>query len=89
MRVCARELNVLFGGVQEACVKACGLAFVGRAHSGLVDSRNTAAICCQMLLQGFRFTRPTRGFAPDGNVWGQKKKQKTDKGGLGEGFTPG
>jgi inhibitor of KinA sporulation pathway (predicted exonuclease) len=76
LRFYAGEVNVLSRGEQEACVKACGLAFVGRAHSGLVDSRNTAAICCQMLLQGFRFTRPTRGFAPDGNVWGQKKKQK-------------
>lgn len=60
------------GGLR-ACVERCGLQFVGRAHSGLVDSRNTAKIVLQMLQQGFRFERTTRGFAPDGTAWGSKK----------------
>lgn len=61
------------GGLQ-ACVEGCGLPFEGRAHSGLVDSRNTAAIVVQMIQQGFKFTRSTRGFAPDGQAWGVRKK---------------
>ena len=31
------------GGLQ-ACVERLGLTFQGRAHDGLIDSRNTAAI---------------------------------------------
>ena len=44
------------------CRRSCGLQFEGRAHSGLVDSKNTAAICIQMMRQGFVFSRATRYF---------------------------
>ena len=47
------------GGLQNV-VERCGYAFEGRAHSGLVDSRNTAKIVKKMLEEGFRFTRATR-----------------------------
>lgn len=60
------------GGLQ-ACVESCGLSFNGRAHSGLVDSYNTAKIVMQMMLQGFSFVRTTRGFGTDGEPLGMKK----------------
>jgi inhibitor of KinA sporulation pathway (predicted exonuclease) len=47
------------GGLQNV-VERCGYSFDGRAHSGLVDSRNTAKIVKKMLEEGFRFTRATR-----------------------------
>ena len=47
------------GGLQNV-VERCGYSFDGRAHSGLVDSRNTAKIVKKMLEEGYRFTRPTR-----------------------------
>lgn len=47
------------GGLQNV-VEKCGFSFDGRAHSGLVDSRNTAKIVKRMLEEGFRFTRATR-----------------------------
>ena len=31
------------------CVEAIGVKFEGRAHSGLVDARNTAGIVCDMV----------------------------------------
>ena len=31
------------------CVEAIGVLFEGRAHSGLVDARNTAGIVCDMV----------------------------------------
>mmetsp|Transcript_30944 Transcript_30944/g.48506 ORF Transcript_30944/g.48506 Transcript_30944/m.48506 type:complete len:129 (-) Transcript_30944:39-425(-) len=65
------------GGLQK-CVESCGLTFDGRAHSGLVDSYNTAKIAVQMIQQGFRFTRTTRGFAPDGEVWGSRKRPRAE-----------
>lgn len=40
------------GGLQKV-VKKCGFSFDGRAHSGLVDSRNTAKIVKRMLEEGF------------------------------------
>ncbi|KAJ1483418.1 hypothetical protein T484DRAFT_2592466 [Baffinella frigidus] len=60
------------GGLQKV-VESCGLTFDGRAHSGLVDSQNTAKIAMQMIEQSFRFTRTTRGFGPDGYAWGAKR----------------
>mmetsp|Transcript_22185 Transcript_22185/g.56872 ORF Transcript_22185/g.56872 Transcript_22185/m.56872 type:complete len:105 (+) Transcript_22185:19-333(+) len=62
------------GGLQRV-VERCGLRFEGRAHSGLVDSRNTAKIVQQMLAQGYRFTRPTRGLDAAGNAFGEKRKR--------------
>merc|ERR1712232_531895 len=58
------------GGLQ-ACVERLGIEFEGRAHDGLVDSRNTAAIALHMargsMLHGsFVFRRPTRGLDIDG-----------------------
>ena len=47
------------GGLQKV-VEKCGFSFDGRAHSGLVDSRNTAKIVKRMLEEGFRFTKATR-----------------------------
>jgi len=64
------------GGLQ-ACVERLGISFQGRAHSGLVDSRNTAAIVMKMLNEGFQFLRNTRGFGPNGQVWGSKSGKPT------------
>jgi len=61
------------GGLQ-VCVERLGIAFEGRAHSGLVDSRNTAAIVMKMLQEGFQFRRNTRGFGPNGLVWGKNSR---------------
>jgi ERI1 exoribonuclease 2 len=47
------------GGLQ-ACVEATGQKFEGRAHSGLVDARNTAKIVSNMRAEGYRFVRTTR-----------------------------
>ena len=63
------------GGLQ-ACVERQGLSFVGRAHSGLVDSVNTAALAMLMVRQGFRFVRTTRGFGPDGTAWGSRGRHE-------------
>ncbi|CAK0791041.1 unnamed protein product [Prorocentrum cordatum] len=62
------------GGLR-ACVERLGLTFEGRAHDGLVDSRNTASIALHMargsMLHGaFVFRRPTRGLDQDGNPFG-------------------
>eukprot|EP00929_Paragymnodinium_shiwhaense_P072834 TRINITY_DN36988_c0_g1_i2.p1 TRINITY_DN36988_c0_g1~~TRINITY_DN36988_c0_g1_i2.p1 ORF type:complete len:174 (-),score=39.73 TRINITY_DN36988_c0_g1_i2:380-901(-) len=64
------------GGLQ-GCVEMLGLAFEGRAHDGLVDSRNTAAIALHMargsmLYGAFVFRRPTRGLDRDGNPFGSQ-----------------
>mmetsp|Transcript_64032 Transcript_64032/g.150655 ORF Transcript_64032/g.150655 Transcript_64032/m.150655 type:complete len:426 (-) Transcript_64032:84-1361(-) len=63
------------GGLQR-CVESCGLSFDGRAHSGLVDSINTAKICIQMISQGYSFSRTTRGFGPDGEAWGSAESRR-------------
>jgi len=64
------------GGLQ-ACVERLGLYFEGRAHDGLVDSRNTAAIVLHMargsMLHGsYVFRRFTRGLDDEGNPYGSK-----------------
>ena len=41
------------GGLQNV-VQRCGFTFDGRAHSGLVDSWNTAKIVKKMLQEGYR-----------------------------------
>mmetsp|Transcript_10512 Transcript_10512/g.21294 ORF Transcript_10512/g.21294 Transcript_10512/m.21294 type:complete len:284 (+) Transcript_10512:52-903(+) len=61
------------GGLQSVVENICRLTFDGRAHSGLVDSQNTAKICLQMLRQGFVFDRTTRGFSADGVAYGQRR----------------
>lgn len=58
------------GGLQ-ACVEATGQTFDGRAHSGLVDARNTAKIVVNMREQGFRFVRTTRGCNAQGVPYGR------------------
>mmetsp|Transcript_40053 Transcript_40053/g.55653 ORF Transcript_40053/g.55653 Transcript_40053/m.55653 type:complete len:354 (+) Transcript_40053:81-1142(+) len=63
------------GGLENV-VKSLGLEFEGRAHSGLIDSRNTAKIVQTMLQQGFQFWRTTRGFGISGEFYGQKKRAK-------------
>ena len=49
--------------------------FVGRAHSGLVDARNTAALAAHMVNGGFRFVRGTRGLSADGRMLGAKRRE--------------
>ena len=61
------------GGLQ-ACVESLGLTFEGRAHSGLVDARNTAKIAADMARQGMRFVRTTRGCGADGEPFGTRSK---------------
>ena len=69
------------GGLQK-CIERQGLTFTGRAHSGLVDSVNTAALAMLMVRQGFRFVRTTRSFAPDGEARpGSRKAPKTEQAG--------
>ena len=58
------------GGLQ-ACVEATGQTFDGRAHSGLVDARNTAKIVVNMRDEGFRFVRTTRGCDAEGVPYGR------------------
>ena len=62
------------GGLQHV-VESLVFTFEGRAHSGLVDSRNTAKIVVKMLQEGHRFLRPTRGLAADGSAYGSRKKR--------------
>ena len=57
------------GGLQRV-VERCGFSFDGRAHSGLVDSFNTAKIVKKMLEGGFRFSRATR------NIFAYKRMEK-------------
>eukprot|EP00039_Didymoeca_costata_P020314 m.340813 g.340813 ORF g.340813 m.340813 type:complete len:268 (-) comp19568_c0_seq1:183-986(-) len=64
------------GGLQK-CVERLGLKFEGRAHDGLVDSRNTASIVLHMargspLYGSFVFKRATRGLDRDGNPYGSR-----------------
>lgn len=47
------------GGLKHV-VESLGFTFEGRAHSGIVDARNTAKIANLMSTQGFRFWRHTR-----------------------------
>eukprot|EP00927_Polykrikos_kofoidii_P057064 TRINITY_DN51174_c0_g1_i1.p1 TRINITY_DN51174_c0_g1~~TRINITY_DN51174_c0_g1_i1.p1 ORF type:complete len:407 (+),score=42.62 TRINITY_DN51174_c0_g1_i1:74-1294(+) len=78
------------GGLQ-ACVERLGLTFEGRAHDGLIDSRNTAAIVLHMakgsMLHGsFTFRRPTRGLNHNGEPYGNRssrdsKRLRVDVGG--------
>jgi len=67
------------GGLQ-ACLERVGLTFQGRAHDGLVDSRNTAAIVLHMakgsmLFGSFTFRRPTRGLDRNGYAFGSKQSK--------------
>lgn len=66
------------GGLQ-ACVESLGIPFVGRAHSGLVDSENTAKVVLHMARTGWRFCRATRGIGPDGAAWGAKSSRERSK----------
>ncbi len=50
----------------QRCVEAIGLRFRGRAHSGLVDAQNTAAMACAMAnRENHRFCRTTRCLQAD------------------------
>ena len=63
------------GGLENVVNSLPGLQFEGRAHSALVDARNTGKIALRMCEQSFRFTRPTRGLGPDGEPWGGGKSK--------------
>jgi inhibitor of KinA sporulation pathway (predicted exonuclease) len=52
----------------------CSLKFEGRAHSGLVDSINTAKIAARMASEGHKFVRVTRGFDRTGTPHGKKSR---------------
>ena len=60
------------GGLRH-CVEAIGAEWEGRAHNGLVDSINTAKIVRDMVQNGFRFVRPTRGLDKSGRPFGQRR----------------
>lgn len=51
------------GGLQ-ACLERVGLTFEGRAHDGLIDSRNTAAIATWAFVAVERFTPSTQNSGP-------------------------
>jgi len=57
------------GGL-KVVVESLGLTFEGRAHSGIVDARNTVKIANVMSKQGFRFWRYTR------NIYARTTKNK-------------
>lgn len=64
-------------GLQRS-VEALGIPFKGRAHDGLVDSQNTAAIVLHMvqgsaLFPAYVFRRYTRGLDAQGNPFGSKR----------------
>eukprot|EP00936_MAST-01D_sp_MAST-1D-sp1_P001847 g1847.t1 len=60
------------GGLQN-CVNSIApgsVVWEGRAHNGLVDSRNTAKIVVHMANTGYRFVRTTRGLDAEGVPYG-------------------
>lgn len=66
------------GGLQH-CVERLGLDFEGRAHNGLIDSRNTAKIVLHMakgsdLYPAFTFRRATRGLDRNGLPFGSRER---------------
>ena len=64
------------GGLR-GCVEAAGLTFEGRAHNGLVDSLNTAALVVDMSRGGMVFRSATRGIDPrDGELYGSNANLK-------------
>ena len=68
-------------GLQK-CVERLGMTFDGRAHDGLIDSRNTAKIVLHMHYLGaytygsFTFKTSTRGLDKHGFVYGSRESQK-------------
>eukprot|EP00439_Symbiodinium_sp_Y106_P053455 s246_g7.t1 len=80
------------GGLQK-CVESLGLTFEGRAHDGLIDCRNTAAIVLHMaqgsmLYGAFTFRRATRGLDRDGNVFGSRAHRAAQQSRRAEGNKP-
>jgi inhibitor of KinA sporulation pathway (predicted exonuclease) len=69
------------GGLQ-ACVERLGLSFIGRAHNGLVDSQNTAAVVLHMARglghygPAFVFRRPTRSLDTNGFAYGSRASRE-------------
>ena len=63
------------GGLENCCKKICKVGFIGRAHGGLTDARNTAAVAADMANQLFRFTRHSRGFDENGVMFGSKRQR--------------
>jgi inhibitor of KinA sporulation pathway (predicted exonuclease) len=58
------------------CVEAIGLTFEGRAHSGLVDSQNTAKIALDMInRQNYSFHRATRFLDEKGYMIGSRQSR--------------
>jgi len=64
-------------GLENCCNTIAKVGFVGGAHSGIVDARNTAAICVDMVNKGFRFVRTSRGFDKHGHMYGRQTFKKT------------
>ena len=84
------DLKVLFrrhyktkdaSGLQK-CVERLGMTFDGRAHDGLIDSRNTSKIVLHMHYLGahtygsFMFKTSTRGLDKNGFVYGSRESKK-------------
>lgn len=64
----------------QRCVEAIGLRFDGRAHSGLVDSVNTAKIVLDMVnRQNFLFFRTTRFLTPDWEMIGSRRAKAREE----------
>ena len=67
------------GGLQR-CVNSIApgsVVWEGRAHNGLVDSRNTAKIVVHMANTGYRFVRATRGMDANGVPYGLRTSRDT------------
>ena len=66
----------------QKCVERLGMTFDGRAHDGLIDSRNTAKIVLHMHYLGahtygsFMFKTSTRGLDKNGFVYGSRESKK-------------
>jgi inhibitor of KinA sporulation pathway (predicted exonuclease) len=70
------------GGLRKCVERLPGLIFDGRAHNGLIDSRNTAKIALFMARgdghfgPAFVFRRPTRGLDANGHAHGSKASRE-------------
>ena len=80
-----RHFGVEPSGGLARCVERLGLAFEGRAHNGLIDSRNTARIVLYMARgegqygPAYVFRRPTRALDANGHAHGSRASREAQK----------
>ena len=86
LKVCyRRHYKMAPKGGLRTCVERLGIPWEGRAHNGLVDSRNTASIALHMAKgdgmfgPAFVFARPTRGLDANGFAYGSRGSKEARK----------